>query len=94
MCDDGAASQVRLGETRHKSPHYAELHILNGHRAEDEDHEGFADDGVSVIPASGKGGFKDPKLCIPNAGDILAAGWSTTRSAILGGDILADRSCR
>ncbi|MGH7789401.1 MAG: cytochrome c peroxidase [Candidatus Binatia bacterium] len=51
-----------------------ELHILNGHRAEDEDHDGLADDIVAVIPASGQGGFKDPKLCIPNAGDIFAAG--------------------
>jgi cytochrome c peroxidase len=51
-----------------------ELHILNGHSAEDEDHDGLADDIVSVIPASGKGGFKDPKLCIPNAGDIFADG--------------------
>src|SRR6185369_14994008 len=51
-----------------------ELHTLNGHRAEDEDHDGLADDVVSVLPASGKDGFKDPRLCIPNAGDIFADG--------------------
>ncbi len=51
-----------------------ELHVLNGHRAEDEDNDGLADDIVSVIPASGRDGFEDPKLCIPNAGDIFAPG--------------------
>jgi len=51
-----------------------ELHILNGHRAEDEDQDGLADDIVAVVPASGSAGFKDPRLCIPNAGDIFADG--------------------
>ncbi len=51
-----------------------ELHIFNGHRAEDADHDGLADDIVSVIPASGQDGFQDPKLFIPNAGDIFADG--------------------
>jgi hypothetical protein len=59
---------VRLEETPHKSPHYAALHILNGHRAEDEDREGFADDIISVVPAWAKVGFKDPKPYMPRIG--------------------------
>lgn len=50
-----------------------EQHILNGHKAKDEDEDGLADDIVSVIPASGKYGFKKhSKLCLPNAGDMFA----------------------
>ena len=63
---------------------------MNGHRAEDEDREGFADDGVSGNPGVRKGGFKDPKLCIPNAGDILAAGGDADQAQARFAELAAD----
>ncbi len=58
------------------------LGIVSGHRTDDRDHDGRADDITLELPAVGAGGYTGTRarFCVPNAGDLFAPGMQTRRS--------------
>ncbi len=54
---------------------HPQLYVLNGHKAQDRDHDGKADDIVFPLPAVGAAGYSTTSgYCIPNSGDLFAPG--------------------
>ncbi len=53
---------------------HPELPAPNGHRAEDRNRDGRADDIMAIVPAVGAGGYAangHANLCLPNSGDLF-----------------------
>jgi len=54
---------------------HPQLYVLNGHKAQDRNHDGKADDIVYPLPAVGASGYSTTSgYCIPNSGDLFAPG--------------------